>query len=70
VAQDLATRLAALPPSSIQATKAFIRQGDDEKISQVMHAEAEKFWELMASPEAIEAMTAFMERRVPDFSQF
>jgi enoyl-CoA hydratase/carnithine racemase len=69
-AQAQAATLAALPASAIRATKALLHQYDKEQVMEIIQTEGAVFAQCMHSPEAIEAMTAFMERRQPDFSQF
>jgi enoyl-CoA hydratase/carnithine racemase len=70
VATEMAEKLAALPPSSIRTTKAFLKQGNQAVVEERMVSEADQFAQLLKGPEAIEAMTAFIERRDADFSQF
>jgi enoyl-CoA hydratase/carnithine racemase len=70
VATEMAEKLAALPPSSIRTTKAFLKQGNQAVVEERMSSEADQFAQLLKGPEAIEAMTAFIERRDADFSQF
>jgi enoyl-CoA hydratase/carnithine racemase len=69
MALDLAHKLAALPPNSVQTTKALLRNRHAAEIETAMATEFDKFASMLSSPEAIEAMTAFMERRTPDFSK-
>jgi enoyl-CoA hydratase/carnithine racemase len=66
----LAQQLAAMPPKSIRMTKALMKQRDQEVLEAAMQAEFDEFAVLLAAPEAVEAMTAFMERRPADFSKF
>ncbi len=70
VAQAMAGKLAALPPTSIKTTKAFLKDGHQAVMREQMAKEGAAFFELVQGPEAVEAMTAFMERRAPDFSKF
>lgn len=68
-ARDIARRLAALPPQSVRLTKRLIRHGAPD-IAGRMAEEMRLFRERLASPEAKEAFSAFMEKRKPDFSRF
>lgn len=63
-----AAYLAQLPPGSVQATKALMR--DPAAIAAKMDEEIEIFAQRLQSAEAREAFTAFMEKRAPDFSKF
>jgi enoyl-CoA hydratase/carnithine racemase len=69
-AQAQAARLAALPPSSIRATKRLMKSAQLAAVELTMAQEFEQFGAQLASPEAKEAFTAFVERRRPDFSKF
>lgn len=69
-AQAQAARLAALPPSSIRATKRLMKGAQLAAVELAMAKEFEQFGAQLASPEAKEAFTAFAERRKPDFSKF
>ena len=68
VGQRAAT-LAAKPPASLRMTKALLKR-EPESISARMAEEGKYFSRQLASPEAREAMEAFMQRRKPDFSRF
>ena len=70
VAMELASKLASLPPTSLRTTKAFLKNDHRSAIEARMTEEGEAFGKLISEPEAVEAMTAFMERRAPDFSKF
>ncbi len=65
-----AEQLAALPASSIRATKKLLKSGLQEAIKERMRDEGDIFRQLLKSPEAKEAFGAFMEKRKPDFSKF
>lgn len=67
-ALDLARQLAARAPNSLRRTKALMR--DAERLWAVMQREGEVFGDQMRSPEAMEAFTAFTQKRAPDFSKF
>jgi len=70
VALDLAEQLAALPPASVRATKSLLKQSHLTNVDARMREEGEIFGRMLTQPEAIEAMSAFMERRAADFSRF
>jgi len=65
-----ALAIAALPPAAVRATKALMRSRFAPRVNEAMAAELKVFSERLSSPEAREAMTAFFEKRKPDFSRF
>ncbi len=68
-AMATAAKLAAKPPAALRQTKALMRT-DHADIEAAMTAELNLFGPCLTSPEAKEAMTAFFEKRAPDFSKF
>ena len=69
-AQAQAAKLAALPASSIRATKRLMKDGQTAAIDAQMAEEGKHFGAMLSAPEAREAFTAFFEKRKADFSQF
>jgi enoyl-CoA hydratase/carnithine racemase len=69
-ARNAALALAALPPASLRLTKRLMKTGLAEAVSARIELEGRHFRERLASPEAREAMSAFFEKRKPDFSRF
>ncbi len=69
-ARERALQLAARPPAALAATKALLKSGRNQPLSQVLEQEGERFSERLHSAEAREAFAAFNERRQPDFSRF
>jgi enoyl-CoA hydratase/carnithine racemase len=69
-ARDAALGVAALPPAAVRETKALMKSGFAARTAEALRAEGAVFRERLASPEAKEAMTAFFEKRKPDFSRF
>jgi enoyl-CoA hydratase/carnithine racemase len=69
-ARRVAERFNALPPSAVRESKKLMRRGSQEAVKQAIAAEAEVFISRLASPEAKEAMTAFFQKRKPDFTPF
>ena len=69
VAQAQARKLATKPLSSLMETKRFMKKGQMAQVLEVMAEEGERFGQMLREPAAIEAFTAFMEKRRPDFSQ-
>lgn len=69
-ARNAALALAALPPASLRLTKRLMKAGLAEAVSARIELEGGHFRERLASPEAREAMSAFFEKRKPDFSRF
>jgi enoyl-CoA hydratase/carnithine racemase len=69
-AQAKAAQLAAQPPASLRISKALLKAGNQAAIQHQMAEEGRHFLERLTSLEAVEAFTAFIERRKPDFSAF
>ncbi|MET0606205.1 MAG: enoyl-CoA hydratase-related protein [Beijerinckiaceae bacterium] len=61
-AQEVAERIASLPPESVRLTKHLIRRGETAIVSETLHYEGERFKERRASPEAQAAFAAFFAR--------
>lgn len=69
-AGECARLLAAKPPRAVQATKLLLRRGDAKTVAETLLVEADQFARRLVSDEAREALSAFMEKRAPDFSRF
>jgi enoyl-CoA hydratase/carnithine racemase len=69
-ALQVASALAALPPESIRLTKRLMKTRHTETLAATIDEETRIFTERLHSPEAKEAMSAFLEKRKPDFSRF
>ena len=69
VAQQ-AAKLVALPAASVRATKRLMKAELAAPIQAAMQAEMQDFSRMLRGPEAMEAFSAFMQKRKPDFSQF
>ncbi len=64
-----AQQLAAKPPASLRLTKQLLKRALMPQIEAALAAEFTAFAERLASPEAKEAFTAFLEKRPADFSK-
>jgi enoyl-CoA hydratase/carnithine racemase len=67
---ERASRLAALPASSLKTTKALMKGGKGAEVAARMEAEAADFSRMLLAPEAREAFQAFFEKRKADFTKF
>lgn len=65
----MAERLAAQPPASVRLAKQQMRAAFPQ-LGEVMAAEGAEFMARLKSPEAMEAVGAFLQKRKPDFSRF
>ena len=65
-----AEEIAAQPPGSVQATKRLLKTDRALTIKTARNNENTVFLERLNSPENHEAIAAFFEKRVPDFSKF
>lgn len=68
-ARGKAHELAQRPPRAVRTTKALLRS-HQAAVMACVKEEEQHFAASLLSPEAREALTAFLERRPPDFSQF
>jgi enoyl-CoA hydratase/carnithine racemase len=69
-ARRMAERFNALPPGAVRDTKRLMRAGFSAAVAGAMQAESAIFAQRLRSPEAMEAMQAFFQKRRPDFSKF
>jgi enoyl-CoA hydratase/carnithine racemase len=69
-AQAQAMKLAALPASSVRATKRLMKSDDRAALEARVTEENLAFSAMLRAPEAKEAFAAFFEKRKPDFSKF
>jgi len=67
---ELCKKIASKPQDSIRTTKALLKMHQQDKIQQVIHDEFEQFVSLIQRPVAKEIMTAILEKRAPNLSQF
>jgi enoyl-CoA hydratase/carnithine racemase len=64
-----AHKLAAKPASALRASKRLIKQGSLAALAEAVSREGQEFSERTRSAEAIEAFTAFLEKRPPNFNR-
>ena len=64
-----ARRFRALPPAAVRETKRLLKAGWRQLVQNAMTTEMETFRRLLGSAESKEALSAFLERRKPDFSR-
>ena len=65
-----AGEMAQWPVSSLQAIKQTLMQANRGPVQSALQIEDELMGRLAGSPENVEAITAFIEKRTPDFKQF
>ena len=66
-AMATATAIAANPPQAVQHTKRLLRVWRRQAIAAARAREDEAFQERLGTPENLEAIRAFFEKRVPNF---
>ena len=66
---EQALKLAAKPLSSLITTKQLMKGAGQQAVLERMAEEGAHFGRMLGEPAAREAMTAFMEKRKPDFSK-
>jgi enoyl-CoA hydratase/carnithine racemase len=64
-----ATEIAAMPPASLRATKRLTKVWKKQAIAEARSREDQGFQERLGTPENLEAITAFFEKRPADFSK-
>lgn len=69
-ARRIAERFNALPPGAVRDAKMLMRRWQGDVVVEQIRAEAEIFRSRLRSPEAMEAFSAFFQKRKPDFSKF
>ena len=65
-----ARKLVAKPLSSLMATKRLMKGAQQDAVLARISEEAVVFGRMLGEPAAREAMTAFMQKRAPDFSPY
>jgi enoyl-CoA hydratase/carnithine racemase len=68
-ATETARRLAAKPAGALQASKRLMKLSSREQVKAAIKAENEEFSAQVRSADAKEALTAFLEKRAPDFTK-
>ena len=68
-ARSLALEIAGKAPSALRLTKKLLKS-PSATVAERMAEEGRDFATQLASPELKEAVTAFFEKRAPDFSRF
>ncbi|SDP11363.1 enoyl-CoA hydratase-related protein [Pseudomonas jinjuensis] len=69
-ARETALGLLELAQSSLVDSKRLMKSGYIEKLRRVVREEGDLFVQRLPLPEAVEALSAFTQRRKPDFSPF
>jgi enoyl-CoA hydratase/carnithine racemase len=70
LARNKALQLAAQPPAALRLTKSLLKRDYAAPLRETITEEGQQFMARLKSPEAAEALQAFMQRRKPDFSRF
>jgi enoyl-CoA hydratase/carnithine racemase len=68
-ATETAEKLAAKPIGALRAIKKLLKRSSREQIDEAIKAETEEFSARVRSAEVKEVLTAFMEKRAPDFTK-
>jgi len=66
---DLARRIAKMPVASLSATKRVVIEGRIDAVRAARAREDRAFTGMVGQPANMEAITAFLEKREPDFSR-
>lgn len=69
-AMERARTLAAGPPQTLRTAKSLLKRWDAGRTTEIIDAEGAELNTLLNGPEAREAITAYSEKRKPDFSTF
>jgi enoyl-CoA hydratase/carnithine racemase len=66
----VAKQLAEKPAGALRACKALMTRAQQSEVERAMREEVMVISERLESPETREALSAFLEKRKPDFSKF
>ena len=66
-AEEVALRIAANSPAAVQQAKRSARMGLEQPIEQAIEIELECYRRMVNHPDRLEGVTAFIERRKPEF---
>jgi enoyl-CoA hydratase/carnithine racemase len=69
-ALEAAQKLAEKPAGALRATKALLRKAGQAELERAIREEVQAIADRLGSPETREALTAFIEKRKPNFAQF
>jgi len=69
-ARNKALQLVAQPAAALRLAKSLLKRDYAAPLRETIAEEVAQFKERLKSPEAAEALQAFMQRRKPDFTQF
>ena len=64
-----AQKLAAKPSGALLASKRLLKQASIGQLKEAIKNESQEFMERVSSPDAKEALTAFLEKRPPNFTK-
>ena len=64
---EIASRLLTKPPEALRQTQRLLRRGSQDEVLERMKLESSLFAERLASAEVKEAISAFFEKRKPNF---
>lgn len=70
LAWQWAEQLAALAPASVQTSKRLLREAQQEGLAKAIASEGAALVDSFSRDELQEAVAAFLEKRLPDFSKF
>jgi enoyl-CoA hydratase/carnithine racemase len=64
-----AQKLVAKPNGALRASKRLIKQASIDQLKAAIKSELQEFTKSVVSPEAKEALSAFLEKRPPNFTK-
>ena len=67
-ALELASEVTRMPPRALLAIKRVLRQGRDLPLPEALQLEQGEFLQLFDTADQTEGMTAFLEKRKPNFT--